>query len=178
MRPDLVAKCTDKHLYDIRIVDEAGKFWAYSIQPRKDVGVPHFIDLPEVKRNTIADTNTVYIADAGTSTTLNELWLKLKNTDVTRQASLSGSDDMQHWFAIKENIELQGANEGTEPEYEQMLSFPASKYRYFRIEINNKNRDPIKIIQSGIYPASRKSPGFVISVPPPKLRVKNGHRQT
>jgi hypothetical protein len=44
-----------------------------------------------------------------------------------------GSDDLQQWFAIQEDIPLQEAVQNSEGTYMQLLSFPASSYRYLKI---------------------------------------------
>ena len=152
LKPGFLSKSISKGLYDIRIADENGKFVAYTIVSNpSDRAKPVFVDFPEVKQSVNSDTVTYYIAENKDKIKVNQLWLKLKNTAVNRLADISGSDDLQHWFAIKENIQLQDAGSGNDADYEQMLSFPMSDYRYFKIRISNKNKDFVKITRSGVY---------------------------
>jgi|GEM_PF-653377 len=151
LQPRFTAKNIQTDLSDIRLIDESGKSIAFKIVVDSDESsLPTFIKFAELKQET-PDTNTIYIADAGSQQGIDNLWLQLKNTQVNRRANLSGSDNLKDWFAIKEGIELQSAGFGNEPEYEQAINFPLSKYRYFRLQIDNKHHDPLKIIRSGIY---------------------------
>ena len=178
LQPSLIAKCVQKGWYDVRLIDSKGKYVAYAITD----GIPsdntsHYIDFPSITSNSTVDTATVYIAENTRRLNINQLWLKLKNTDVDRSVSLQGSDDLKQWFAIKENISLQPAGDEAKPEYEQLLTFPTSNYRYFKIQVNGKNKVPVKILQSGIYNTSAIHPEFA-QLPPAKLSVKDTNKIT
>lgn len=179
LKPDFLSKSTSKSLDDIRIADENGKFIAYTIVSNpSDKTKPIFVDFPEIKQTINSDTVTYYIAEDKDKIKVNKLWLMLKNMAVNRLADLSGSDDLQHWFAIKENIQLQDAGSGNDADYELMLSFPTSDYRYFKIQIGNKNKDFVKITRSGIYldNAVRNVP--YVQLPAVKLTNKTANKQT
>src|SRR5882672_10654965 len=78
LSPGLVAKSVDKGLYDIRVVDETGKFIAYAvINNPSEENKTSFIDFPEIKQGANSDTATVYIADNRTKLNISQLWLKL-----------------------------------------------------------------------------------------------------
>ncbi|MDB5135210.1 MAG: hypothetical protein JWP37_1813 [Mucilaginibacter sp.] len=179
LQPGFVSKSKNKELYDIRVVDETGKFIAYAVvnNPLEKVK-PTFIGFPEVKQKVYTDSTTIYIAENKSKFNISQLWLKLKNTDVARLVNISGSDNLQHWFAIKEDIQLQDAGSESNPEYEQMLNFPTSNYRYLRIQITNKNKDLIKIVKSGIYVSDEIGKTEFALLPPVKLSSKNHNKQT
>jgi len=179
LKPGFLSKSISKNLYDIRIADESGKFVAYTIVSNpSDKARPVFVDFPEVKQNPNNDTVTYYIAENKDKIKVNQLWLKLKNTAVNRLADISGSDDQQHWFAIKENIQLQDAGTGNDADYEQMLSFPISDYHYFKIRIGNKSKDFVKITKSGIYLDNAAENLQYIQLPPAGLTNKTANKQT
>jgi hypothetical protein len=158
-------------------MDEDGNFTAFSVmEALPEENRVSFTAFPEIKQDDVNNAKTVFIADAASAGRINKLWLTFKNTSVTRQASLSGSDDLKHWFAIKEDIYLQGADDSKNPEYEYALNFPTSKYRYYKIEINNKKRDPIKIVRSGIYTSSAER--MVRQIGTFKPEVRPGKKQT
>jgi len=179
LQPQFLSKSTGKGLYDVRIVDESGKFVAYTIISNpSDKAKPVFVDFPEVKQNVNGDTITYYIAENKDKAKVNQLWLKLKNTAVDRLADISGSDDLQHWFAIKENIQLQDAAMNNDADYEQMLSFPTSDYRYFKIRIGNKNKDFVKITRSGVYLDNAAGNVQYVQLSSVKLTSKTANKQT
>jgi hypothetical protein len=160
LKDNLVAK-SKENLHDIRLLNHKGKFIAYALSSNLFIDNPEsFIEFPEVNSNASTDTSTIYIADNKSRLTISQLWIKLKNTEVNRSVNLSGSEDLKRWFAIKEDISLEEANSARKTEYEQLLSFPASNYRYFRIQINGKNKAPVKITGSGIYMSTQNRPEY------------------
>jgi hypothetical protein len=174
------AKSTSRGLYDVRLVDESGKFIAYGISHILIAEVkPVFVEFPEVKQNTVNDTATVYIAKYDGKPAIGKLWLKLKNTTTSRLLSLSGSDDLKHWYAIKEDVQLQSADSDNEnTEYEQMLNFPVINYHYFRVIISNNKKDFVKVTHMGQYVADSIPLIEYEPAPPTKLSRKDGYKQT
>jgi len=149
LTPAVVAKCNEK-LSDIRLLDRNGKFSAYALSKNLFIDNPdQFIEFPGAIPNNNADS--IYIAENKNGISTNNLSLKLKNTDVDRSVNVSGSQDLKKWYAIKEDIPLKKAGPGNEPEYEQTLYFPTSNYQYFKIQVNGKNKTPVKIIRAGVY---------------------------
>jgi len=147
--PAFIAK-SNPGLTDIRIVNGKGKFVPYITdgylqRPENE----KFIVFPEVisKR----DTGTTFIVESKGKSPVNRLWLKLKSTAVQRTINLSGSDDLQRWFAIEEDISLQPAVLDNDGSYLQSIAFPASNYRYLKLLVNDKNKAPIRFLQAGVF---------------------------
>lgn len=151
LQPGLVAKAKPD-LSDIRIADAKGNFVPY-IQagslPQKSQ--QSFVVFPEISNSPKTDTSTVFIIENKTGLVLDRLWVRLQNTAVKRKVNLLGSDDLNQWFAIQEDIPLQEAVQNSEGTYLQSLSFPASNYRYLKIQVNDKNKNPVKFLEGGIY---------------------------
>jgi len=151
LKPGFVAKARD-NMADIRIADAKGKFVPY-IQagslPQKNQ--QSFVFFTRIDTRLPTDTGTTYVVENKTGLALDKLWIKLQNTAVQRKVNLMGSDDLQQWFAIQEEIPLQEAVQNSEGSYLQLLSFPASSYRYLKMLVNDKNKTPIKFLQAGIY---------------------------
>ncbi len=160
LSPALIAKSYDGSS-DIRIADEKGKGVPFVLSSKLSLNSPDsFIVFPEVTPELVADTAIFYTAENKNNLDISQLWLKLKKTDVSRTVNLTGSDDLKNWFAIKEDIPLEQAGEGQGTEYQQSLTFPTSNYRYFRVQIINRNKVPVKILQAGIYTVSLNKPVF------------------
>ena len=157
---DLCAKSVAS-LHDLRLFDSHEKEIAYALSSDLSIDVPSgFIAFPEIKSSANTDTVTVYISENKDKLSINRLWVKLRNTDANRTIDISGSDNLQTWFAIKENIPLAIADDSNAPDYEQALTFPTSSYHYFKIKVNGKNKNPIDILQSGIYVVNSYKPEF------------------
>lgn len=151
LKPGFVAKAKGD-MADIRIADAKGNFVPY-IQagslPQKNQ--QSFVVFNKINARLPTDTGTTYIVENKTGLALDRLWIKLQNTAVSRKVNLVGSDDLQQWFAIQEDIPLQEAVQNSAGAYMQSLSFPASSYRYLKMLVNDKNKTPIKFLQAGIY---------------------------
>ena len=158
--PDLIAK-SKEDLSDIRIADNTNRFIAYALSNKILLNYQeHYIVFPEVTTSQITDTITTYIAENKDLLAINKLWIKLKKTEVNRTVNLTGSDNLKDWFAIDENILLESAGQSSGTDYEQILNFPNSNYRYFQIQVNGKNKTPVKILQAGINTAGINQPVF------------------
>lgn len=163
LAPALIAK-SKADLSDLRILDQGKHFVPYLFGEQlvfKDQS--GFIAFPQLKTADGADTVTTFVADNSVRLTINQLYLKLRNTSVERTVNLSGSDDLNHWYAIKENMALAAADGDNQSQgtYQQMLNFPSSTYRYFKIQILNKSKEPVAILQVGVYRQQSVKPGYV-----------------
>jgi hypothetical protein len=173
LKPDQVAKCNEK-LSDIRLLDEDGKFKAYVLSENLFIDNPdQFIEFPDADSNNKVDS--IYIAENKNGISTNNISIKLKNTDVDRSVNLSGSQDLKKWYAIKEDIPLEKAGTGNESEYQQTLYFPTSNYQYFKIQVNGKNKTPVKITRMGVYLSQLSREEFAL-LSPAKFNVKDTNR--
>ena len=165
--PNLVSK-GNTSLSDLRIIDGNKKFVPYirlqNLPSRKD----DFIEFPIVS-NLKADSINTIVLENKKSLLLQSLWLKAKNTAVYRNADLLGSDDGQQWFAIQENIPLRQSSDSNTDSYLQSLSFPASNYRYFKLNINNGSKDAVKILSVGIYASTQVNVQYS-TIPSPTIK--------
>jgi len=160
LSPALISKSYDGSS-DIRINDNTGKPIAYVLSSKLSINTPdRFIVFPEVAPEQVTDTAIFYTAGNENTLNISQLWLKLRKTGVNRTVNLAGSDDLKNWFAIKEDMPLEQAGEDKGADYQQVLTFPTSNYRYFRVQINSKNKAPVKILQAGVYAASLNKPVF------------------
>ena len=151
LSPTFVAKSTAT-LSDVRLTDAKGNYVPYiNAENLPKTDHEQFVVFPEVQAKLKTDTGTTFIVESKEKLPVNRLWLKLKNTAVERTVNLSGSDDLEKWFAIDENVPLQKAVLNSDGTYLQSLSFPASNYRYLKLLVNDKNKAPIKFLEAGIY---------------------------
>jgi len=162
LSPDLIAK-SGKGFNDIRLFDNTGKSVAYALSNNLSAGSQNsFIEFLAVDSATKTDTATIYISENINRLNVNQLWVDLKNTSVNRSVNLTGSDDLKTWFAIKEDIRLQDAGNEDKAEYEQSFTFPTSNYRYLKIQVNGKNKAPVKILRTGIYITNSNKPEYTL----------------
>ncbi len=163
LSPKVLAK-SPADLADIRLLDQNGKFVPYMFGSRLLVKAQqYFTAFPQVNLPGKQDTMTTFIAENKVRLTINQLNLIIRNNTVDRMVNLAGSDDFTNWYAIKENIVLSKAGEGsyTNGTYSQVLNFPNSTYRYFKIQVNNNRKDPVAILMAGVYQTETVKPVYV-----------------
>jgi hypothetical protein len=152
LSPVLLAKCK-AGFADIRLLNENGKTIPYifgNSLPDKQLGL---LNLPKVEDTASTDSLTSFIAENKDRMIIDQLSVMVRNTVVNRTFNLTGSDNLKTWYAISENVALDHARFKNDRSdfYEQLLSFPASRYHYLRIQIYNKNKEPIEILKLGTY---------------------------
>ncbi len=137
---------------DLRIADAKEKFVPYIIRTTSaSFSTQNYSRLPIVS-NEIADSGrTVLILQNNTQQKISSLALLLRNAAVTRTAIISGSDNMNQWFAIDEDIYFQKAFVTDSDRYVQTIRFPASSYKYLKLVIDNRKNNPLNIIEAGVY---------------------------
>ncbi|WP_462267549.1 hypothetical protein [Mucilaginibacter sp.] len=161
LQPDLTAKC-QPGLADIRLMDEHSNAVPYLPGNALPVRAQSsYRQLPEVRMAASADSLLFYIAENKTGSGINQLWLTLQNTAVNRTVNVLGGDDLQHWFAVKEQITLQQTASNQNGTFEALLAFPVSTYRYFKIQVNNRTLAPVRILKAGVYLQQRALTDYV-----------------
>jgi hypothetical protein len=178
LQPALVAKAK-ADLSDIRIADAKGNFVPYvqaGSLPQKSQ--KSFVVFPVISARSTADTGTTFTIENKTGLALDRLWIRLQNTAVKRKVNLLGSDDLNQWFAIQEDIPLQEAVQNSEGTYLQSLFFPASNYRYLKIQVNDKNKNPIKFLQAGVYTEYVSAAQAYTPITPVKVVKADSNRTT
>jgi hypothetical protein len=150
LTPDAVARCK-QDLADLRIRDVHGQFTSYVLKSDLPIRAGEsFSEFPLLPARKEADTsNDVQIAN-WSSGAIHSLLLYIRNISVRRSCTLSGSDDRQKWFVIREHIALEPESGDSVEYYIQRIDFPASNYRFFKIIQEDKGVLPVNILRAGI----------------------------
>ncbi len=82
---------------------------------------------------------------------LNNISLLIGNADVRKEVKLSGSDNREDWYVLKERDMLYAINNRESTAEVKLLDFPLSDYRYFRLQLNDSTSAPLNILQAGYY---------------------------
>jgi hypothetical protein len=138
------------------------------IQDRSDQETPYFVrkEVPvrqtekfqeyEVERYK-TKVSTELILKNPNRKPINNIHLKMRNADVTKQATLSGSDDHKSWFAIKERFNLSPVDGGNGTFEMRVLDFPMSNYLFYSLRISDSLNAPINILTAGYYEANTEN---------------------
>lgn len=138
-------------LSDLRIIDENKQAVPYIIDmplERRIHDVVLLFDQKIINKTTIGSKTTIIIENPDIQG-LSNFSFELKNAAAERTGSLSGSDNNKDWFVILDSFILQASGEYTKSTHSQLINFPASNYKYFRLTINNEEKKPLNIIKIG-----------------------------
>jgi Protein of unknown function (DUF3999) len=144
LTPDLYAHLKTDYS-DLRIVNDAGKW------------IPHVLHVPANEKTDMAlimplkfsiiensGINTVLLIE-GVQKISNNIGLVITNTAAERFCTLSGSNDKKSWFVINDSVLLSPVPAENETENILRINFPATSYRFYKVIIRNKNKDPFNI---------------------------------
>lgn len=151
LQPALIAK-SEAGLTDLRLRDAKGKEVPYINS--WDVPVNkgrQFMVFPKVEKGLQKDTGTNIVVENKAKAPVGRIWVKVKNTDVVRSMDITGSDDLENWFAITEHVPLEGPDLNNNGDYVLSIAFPPSNYHYLKILVNDKNKAPVNFLEAGIY---------------------------
>ncbi len=172
LMPDLVAKCK-QDLSDLRIGNQYGKFEPYVLKSDLPVfSSGNFTEFAILSNERLKDSSTEVVIGNGSPGAVSTLLLIMKNSSVHRTAILSGSDDRQKWFVIREHIVLEEAGSDTADHYVQAISFPPTTYRFFKLILDDKGLLPLNILKAGINTRNTTN-GRYLGVPYPAIIQKD-----
>lgn len=82
---------------------------------------------------------------------INNINLVIRNADITKKAVLLGSDDREHWFAMKENFLLHPVSNATGTSEIKIVDFPLSNYAYYQLRVADSINAPLNILSAGYF---------------------------
>lgn len=148
LAPELIG-VSRTDLGDLRLVDSLGHIVPFVLQ-RSSAGPlgPHFVPYT-VLRNEVLPKSTVVEMERPVDRQLDELHIWIRPVDVEKHVRITGSDDRERWYMVKdEHVVTQGAR-GDPPHQVLLVDLPRSDYRFFRITLNDSLTDPMQILGVG-----------------------------
>jgi len=91
---------------------------------------------------------------------INNISLSIRNADVTKMATLLGSDDQQNWFALKQRFALSAMDNHDHTWEIRIINFPLSNYTYYQLQIDDSTSAPLNILSAGHYEVSSEDGKF------------------
>lgn len=82
---------------------------------------------------------------------INNISLSIKNAEVTKRATLLGSDDRENWFALKQDFALYAINNQSKTSEIKIVDFPLSNYTFYQLQIEDSTSAPLNILSAGYY---------------------------
>jgi hypothetical protein len=139
---------------NVRILDEKGVEVPYIlVKERPQFSKTEFIEY-KMQKEQRKDCCTLLTLINDKRNTISNIMLEVKNADVTKRATLVGSDDQRTWYALKENDLVGGFSNPNSTSEIEIVSFPLSNYQYYKLILDDSTSTPFNIIRAGYYNTS------------------------
>lgn len=140
------------NLADVRIYDQGGVEQPYLLRSEQEVSTKSLFREYEITDKAYQQNAISHLIFSNPDKrAIDNVSIEVKNTDVKKRARLSGSDDLENWYVIRDNYLLHAMQSEDETTELKILNFPLSDYAYFKLEINDNWRLPINILKVGYY---------------------------
>lgn len=162
---------------NIRIIDDKNKEVPYLLR----VEAPHsvtevFREYKIIDKSYTKNCCTTVMLHNSDQQLLNNIHLIVKNADVSKEATLLGSDDKINWFALKEYFVLSPA-ENTKGTFDmKIVDFPLSNYEYYSLRINDSTSAPLNVLTAGYFEVKTEN-GRYTEVPTVKHRKSDSAKE-
>jgi len=142
---------------NVRILDDKNREVPYLLR----VEVPHrltqiFRDYTIIEKKQTKNCCTELVLHNPDQRLSNNLQLVVKNADVIKEATLLGSDDKEHWFALNQQLVLTPASNKEGTSEMKIVNFPLSNYQYYSLQIDDSTSAPLNILTAGYFEVERE----------------------
>ncbi|HEU5290843.1 MAG TPA: hypothetical protein VFU05_09390 [Cyclobacteriaceae bacterium] len=137
---------------NIRIYDQQNKEIPYLFQQDNPVKYTQvFKEYEIVEKKQVKNCCTSLVLHNAKETPINNISLSIKNAEVTKTATLLGSDDKENWFALKQRFTLSSIDNQDRTAEIKIVDFPLSNYSYYLIQLDDSTSAPLNILKAGYY---------------------------
>lgn len=82
---------------------------------------------------------------------IDNLYLDIVNTNISKAFTVSGSDDGRKWFSLYENGVLSDISGSALPFSRKRIDFPLVSYGWLKVEFNDRKTHPLKVLKAGTF---------------------------
>ncbi|AKQ44406.1 hypothetical protein TH63_00170 [Rufibacter radiotolerans] len=151
LTPEIIGRL-QPGLEDVRLFNQAGQTVPYLLRAEVPVQYKRLFKPYQILRYTRRPGGmSEVLVHNPQQRAINNISLLIGNAEVRKQVSLSGSDDQQNWYVLKERDWLYAIQNTQRTAEVKLLDFPLSKYRYFRLQLNDSTSAPLNILKAGYY---------------------------
>jgi len=148
-------------LQDFRIFDSKHNEVPYYIAEDKKGDNSLTFEAFEILSKTVVPHKSTSIVFANPGKVISEVTLSVANADVSKNYSISGSDDQKEWFGLINKAQLADLENTTETSDYKQLTLPLSAYRFLKIDIDDKKTLPINVLKIGKLVSKTDSASFL-----------------
>ncbi len=145
---------------DLRVYDGKKEIPYLLKSDVSSISQQQFISYEIVSKQYLKDSLTLIVIKRSDTSTQHQLVLVVKKADVQKEISISGSNDQEQWYVLKDKQMVIPVSEDAATTSDLPVNLPASDYPYYRVEINDKESGPVNVEQAGYYATTFQSAVF------------------
>lgn len=144
-----VRSFSGEQLQYFRIFDSKGNEVPYYSVQGKQQHSPMAFESFEMLSKTAIPHKSTSIVFANPGKVISEVTLLVANADVSKNYSISGSNDQKEWFGLINKAQLTDLDNSIATSDYKQLALPLSSYRFLKIDFDDKKTLPINILKIG-----------------------------
>lgn len=148
MTPE-IRSISKEDLSDIRIFDSKNRETPYFLTNDFKMTSTAFEEYKIISKSNVPNKSSSVIFENITNKNITEITLAIANSDVEKSYSISGSNDLSEWFGLVNNKLLYDLSDSENTFIYKNISVPNNKYRYLKIDFNDKKTLPIAVLKVG-----------------------------
>lgn len=132
----------------IRIYDAHKNEVPYILYTAKSTS-SNFEPFPIVAKNTVTNVATSILVANTKRIPIEDILLKIANTDVVKKYNISGSNDSLQWFGLVNNASVRDLHESDKTSVDRIFSFPLNDYKFLKFDFMDDKSLPINVLSAG-----------------------------
>lgn len=147
--------------HDLRMMDNDGKEIPFLLK-KEDVyqSQTDFVTY-SILENSNDDVWQHILIENANKEKLDKFIFEMKNAETDRVVRISGSNDRDKWYVVRDRFYFIALGMGNEATVRQQITFPTSDYLYFKVEIRMRDKQPLNILQVGYSSQEYKTPNYL-----------------
>ena len=122
----------------------------YAVYSKPETTKKSFLSFP-IASKTKTDSLTSFVISNEKQIQLNELFVVISNSSVSKAVNISGSNDGKEWFGLVQNHLLSNLEDNKLQQVEKSIMLPLNNYKFLKLDFNDKISLPIECKDFGVY---------------------------
>ncbi|UGS24045.1 hypothetical protein [Flavobacterium channae] len=122
----------------------------YAVYSKPETTKKSFLSFP-IASKTKTDSLTSFVISNEKQIQLNELFVVISNSSVSKSVNISGSNDGKEWFGLVQNHLLSNLEDTKLQHVEKSIVLPLNNYKFLKLDFNDKISLPIECKDFGVY---------------------------
>lgn len=152
-----IRSLSNENLSDIRIFDSKSRETPYFLTNDLKTTSTAFEEYKIISKNTVLNKSSSVIFENNSNKNLTGITLAIANSDVEKVYNISGSNDLTEWFGLVNNRLLDDLSDSENTFIYKNIPLPNNKYRYLKIDFNDKKTLPIAVLKVGKFSSQTSS---------------------